>query len=334
MNEETFIAAIAEDPVEPAHWSALADWLQERGDPRGELLALTRKLLEPVVDYRYLLEERLQGLLVRGVRPCWPALTNSIGMKLAWIPAGIFRMGSLGAEEGHQHYEGPQHEVTITRPFYLGVYPVTQEQYEQVMGVNPSCFSPQGPGSARMGDLDTRDFPVECVSWQDAQDFCRRLSQREEEWQRGRVYRLPTEAEWEYACRGGRSSSTPFCFGECLSSALANCNGHHPYGFAPVGPYLERTTVVGSYPANAFGLYDVHGNVWEWCADWFANHYYSQSPRADPPGPPAGEGRIIRGGSWGAHAEECRSARRGWLVPGSRGEPIGFRVAMTVAAGV
>ncbi len=195
MNEEAFLSAIAEDPAEPAAWLALADWLQERGDPRGEVLHLTRRLLEPVVEYRYLLEERLQSLLMAGVRPCWPTATNSIGMKLALIPAGAFRMGSSGAEVGHQAHEGPQHEVAITRPFYLRVFQVMG------MGNNPSWFSGQGGGSAEVVGLDTRDFPVESVPWEEAQEFCRRLSQREEEWQQGRVYRLPTEAEWEYACR-------------------------------------------------------------------------------------------------------------------------------------
>jgi uncharacterized protein (TIGR02996 family) len=332
MNEEVFLRAIRDDPAEPAAWLALADYLQEQGDPRGELLRLTRTLQQPDCPQRPALEERLCRLLAQGVRPCWPQLTNSVGMLFSLIPAGTFRMGSPNGEADRQENEGPQHEVEITRPFYLGVYPITQEQYERLMGTNPSRFSSQGGGKARVKKQDTRAFPVESVSWDDAIDYCRKLSEWPEEKRLGRVYRLPTEAEWEYACRGGASSSTPFHFGNSLSSTQANFNGNHPYGGAAAGPNLRRTTAVGSYPANGFGLYDMHGNVWEWCADWFDANYYATSPRKDPQGPQAGEGRVLRGGSRSYYGRDCRSACRNRLAPGLRVNHLGFRVALSVAA--
>ena len=224
--------------------------------------------------------------------------------------------------------EGPQHEVTISRPFYLGIHPVTQEQYQGVMGANPSYFSPQGLGSYAIGGLgkyakklDTRSFPVEEASWNDAVTFCRKLSELPEEKRRGRVYRLPTEAEWEYACRGGAHSSTPFYFGNSLSSAQAN-----------FGRQVGRTTTVGSYPANAFGLHDMHGNVCELCQDWYAVDYYANSPKKDPQDPSSGQDRVRRGGSCSAGARDCRSASRFWMPPDYRHSSTGFRVALTVAA--
>jgi formylglycine-generating enzyme required for sulfatase activity len=241
-------------------------------------------------------------------------------MKLALIPAGTFLMGSPAGEADRSPDEGPQHEVTISRPFYLGVYPVTQEQYEQVMGTNPSWFSPRGGGSDKVRTQNTRTSPVESVSWEDAAAFCRKLSELPEEKRRGLVYRLPTEAEWEYACRGGASSSIPFYFGHSLSATQANFNNH-----------LGRTTGVGSFPTNGFGLHEMHGNIWEWCQDWFDANYYANSPNEDPQGPQSGEGRVLRGGSWSGDAWLCRSALRYRGAPGFRYFNIGFRVALTVA---
>jgi uncharacterized protein (TIGR02996 family) len=331
MNEELFLAAIREDPAEPTAWLALADWLEEQGDPRGELLRLTRSLLQPGGVERAMQEERMRWLLAQGMRPCWPTLTNSIGMKFALIPAGTFLMGSPQDEEDRSDDEGPQHEVTLSQPFYLGVYPVTQAQYEQVMGTNPSWFSTRGGGKRKVKKQDTRSFPVENVFWEDAVAFCRKLSEMPEEQRHGRVYRLPTEAEWEYSCRGG-ASSTPFSFGNSFSSTQANFDGNHPYGGAAKGPYLKRTTAVGSYPPNALGLHDMHGNVWEWCADWFNANYYTNSPKKDPQGPQSGEDRVLRGGSWDDLGGYCRSAFRLWNAPDYRNLKVGFRVALTVAA--
>ncbi len=205
---------------------------------------------------------------------------NSVGMKLVLIPPGEFMMGSPESEEDRNSDEGPQHRVRITRPFYFGTYQVTQEEYERVMGTNPSSFSRGGGGNDRVSGMDTSRFPVETVSWNDAAEFCRKLSALPAERAAGREYRLPTEAEWEYACRAG--TTTPFHFGSVLNGRQANVDGNRPYGTSEKGPYLQRTTTVGSYSANGFGLFDMHGNVWEWCADWFSSDYYANSPVDDP----------------------------------------------------
>jgi formylglycine-generating enzyme required for sulfatase activity len=195
------------------------------------------------------------------------------------------------------------------------------------MGENPSWFSADGDGKDKAKDLDTDDFPVERVSWHDAKKFCEKFSQLEKERRAKRTYRLPTEAEWEYSCRGGASSSNPFHFGKSLSSRQANFDGNYPYGGAAKGPYLERTCQVGSYKPNKFGLYDMHGNVYQWCADWYAKDYYKDSPTKDPQGPDSGTARVLRGGAWVSDGRYCRAAYRDRNGPGSRNADNGFRVA-------
>jgi formylglycine-generating enzyme required for sulfatase activity len=260
------------------------------------------------------------------------SFTNSIGMKLVLIPRGKFLMGSPKDEKDRNADEW-QHEVEISRPFYLGVYAVTQKQYKEVMGKNRSCFRADGGGKDKVKGLVTDDFPVEQVSWHDAVEFCEKLSQLEKERRAKRTYRLPTEAEWEYACRAG--TTTPFHFGKSLSSRQANFDGNYPYGKATKGPYLGRTCAVGSYKPNAFGLYDMHGNVWQWCNDWYDKDYYKDSPEKDPPGadkdPPPGvvrdAPRVLRGGSWHWHGIGCRAALRNREDPREWADFIGFRVA-------
>jgi hypothetical protein len=211
-------------------------------------------------------------------------------MELALIPPGAFLMGSPPDEAGRLEHEHP-HEVEITRAFGLGVNPVTVGQFQalaQATGYRQTRW--QNPGFPQ---ADTH--PVVNVSWYHARKFCAWLTQTDP----GREYRLPTEAEWEYACRGGAPESYPFHVGQplhCLSSTQANFDGTYPYGGAAKGPALRRTTPVGSYPPNGWGLYDMHGNVFEWCADWYRDDYYPQSPRQDPPGPPGGSLRVVRGG--------------------------------------
>lgn len=256
-------------------------------------------------------------------------VTNSIGMKLVLIPPGEFMMGSPESEERHLSHEGPQHRVRITRPFYLGVYEVTQEAYERVMGTNPSDFSRDGRDGNWVSGQDTSRFPVESVTWNDAVEFCRRLSVLPAERSAGREYRLPTEAQWEYACRAG--TTTPFHFGSVLNGRQANCGGNNPYGTSEKGPYLRRTTTVGSYSANGFGLYDMHGNVWEWCSDWYDENYYANSPVDDPQGPASGLHRVSRGGGWLSYAWGCRSADRYGLTSGGGYIGIGFRLALVRA---
>jgi formylglycine-generating enzyme required for sulfatase activity len=246
-------------------------------------------------------------------------------MELVLVPRGKFLMGSPKDEEGRRDDEGPQHEVRITRPFYLGVYAVTQAEYQKVTGKNPSWFCKDDFGKDKVKGLDTGRFPVESVSWHDARKFCDGLSKWAQEKKAGRVYRLPSEAEWEYACHAG--TKTPFHFGKSASSTQANFYGGSPYGGAARGPYLGRTCKVGSYKPNAWGLFDMHGNVWEWCADWYGKDYYRDSPKTDPRGPSRGAGRVLRGGCWGLPGRGCRAARRGGREPGDRDSAVGFRVA-------
>jgi predicted Zn finger-like uncharacterized protein len=252
-------------------------------------------------------------------------LANSLGMKLVLIPAGTFQMGSPLSEPNRSDDE-QQHEVEITQPFYMGVYEVTQEEYERVMDTNPSNFK-------QVAGQNTRRFPVENVSWHDAVEFCRKLSELPAEKNAGRVYRLPTEAEWEYACRDGASDPGPFFFqkpSRSLSSDQANFNGNYPYGDAPQGRYLQRPVPVDdpSYEPNGYGLYHMHGNVWEWCKDWYGP--YDPSKRQDPKGPQDGDRRVLRGGSWyyAGGPGGCRAAGRGWSEPGIRYHVGGFRVVL------
>jgi formylglycine-generating enzyme required for sulfatase activity len=239
--------------------------------------------------------------------------TNSVKMKLVRLAPGRFLMGSP-AGEADRNAEEHRHEVEISRPFYLGVHTVTQKQYQQVMGTNPSCFSKGGAGKDRVKGLDTDDFPVESVSWEGAVAFCKRLSALPAEKGARRVYRLPSEAEWEYACRAG--TSTPFHFGNTLDARQANVNSA-----------LGRPARVGSYRPNAWGLYDMHGNVWQFCADCYDGNYYRVSPRKDPAGPKAGSYRVARGGSWMNPSRHCRAAIRTCVTPYLTYVSVGFRIA-------
>jgi len=248
-------------------------------------------------------------------------LVNSVGMELALVPAGVFMMGSPETEPDRGACEGPCHEVEVTQPFYLGTYPVTQRQYQAVVGNNPSHFSAENRGGP--------DHPVEMVTWGNASAFCERLSQLADEAPLGRVYRLPTEAEWEHACRAG--TTTAFHFGDRAAPHQANFDGRYPYGGGRPGVYRGYTTPVGAFAPNGFGLYDLHGNVWEWCADYYDERYYARSARRDPPGPRSGTRVSARGGSYSSHGAICRAASRDyWYGPHYSRDNIGFRVALGV----
>ena len=238
-------------------------------------------------------------------------ITNSIGMKLVLIPKGTFMMGSPESEERRRNDE-TQHQVTISKDYYLGVTEVTQGQYEKVMGTNPIYFLKRV-----IRKSDSSMYPVEQVSWGDAVEFCKKLSDLPEEKAAGRVYRLPTEAEWEYACRAG--SKTAYSFGES-SESLGD------YAWVE-GNSNKQTHPVGEKKANAWGLYDMHGNVWEWCSDWLGE--YPKGAVSDPVGPREGSIRVIRGGGWSGGAALCRSAIRGWCNPSFRKGYYGFRVALS-----
>ena len=255
-------------------------------------------------------------------------VTNSIGMKLTLIPPGEFVMGSPTTEPDRTNRE-TQHRVKITKPFLLGAHEVTQDQYQQVMGANPSKFVRkqlqriQGNQiilGAKPSSPTRRGCPVEQVRWQDALAFCRRLSAGAKEKSAGRIYRLPTEAEWEYACRAG--TVTAFSFGGHESGLL-----DHAWFEANAN---QVTHLVGQGKPNAFGLYDMHGNVTEWCADWFDATYYQVSPALNPPGPGNGRRHVQRGGGWDAIPRDVRSADRDGNPPLDRGV-TGFRVAVSVS---
>jgi formylglycine-generating enzyme required for sulfatase activity len=245
-------------------------------------------------------------------QPNKESFTNSIGIKFVLIPKGKFLMGSPDSEVGRRTNE-TQHQVTISQSFYLGSTEVTQAQWQKVMGNKPSFFK---------GD----ELPVERISWKEAFEFCKQLSEMPEEKKAGRKYRLPTEAEWEYSCRAG--TTTPFHFGSQLNGTQANCNGKGVvYGTDTKGPSLDETSPVGKYPANEWGLYDMHGNVWEWCSDWCGD--YPSGSVTDPSGPATGLHRVIRGGCWNGSAVRCRSAYQGGFEPSDRYNFLGFRVALS-----
>jgi formylglycine-generating enzyme len=295
-------------------------------------------------------------------------ITNSIGMKLVLIPAGEFMMGSAeSAEEVARAFreygappadffedEHPQHRVRITQPFYLGVHEVTVGQFRKfVEETGYKTDAEKGTGGIKgafgfdpktgefglsedyswrnTGFEQTDEHPVVNVSWNDAVAFCDWLSRKE-----GKTYRLPTEVEWEYACRAGTTTRY--------------YHGDDPEGLAAVGNVADATAKakfpdwdwpikaedgyvftapVGKFKPNGFGLYDMHGNVWEWCADWYGEEYYRASPADDPKGPDSGANRVLRGGSWLNRPDFIRSAFRSWDVPASRYDSSGFRLART-----
>ena len=240
-------------------------------------------------------------------------LGNGIVLETVSIPGGSFLMGSPREEEGRYESESPQHRVEVS-PFFMGKFPITQSQYQAVMGENPSNFKENGAYR-----------PVENVSWEGAIAFCQKLSQKTK-----RTYRLPSEAEREYACRA--KTTTPFHFGETIATNIANYDDNYVYSKAPKGEYREGTTPVGQFPPNAFGLFDMHGNVWEWCADhWHSN--YQGAPTNGNAWIAGGDSdyRLLRGGSWNDDPRNCRSAYRGWYTPDCCIRVVGFRVVWVAA---
>jgi formylglycine-generating enzyme required for sulfatase activity len=265
--------------------------------PNGQFAEIARNRTN------YLEEEKRKASIPRA----GAIVRNQMGMELVYVPAGSFMMGS----ENGSSDEKPVHQVTIREGFYMGRYEVTQAQWQAVMGTNPSDFK------------DCDQCPVERVSWNDAQEFIRRLNARGD----GYSYRLPSEAEWEYACRAG--TTTEFAFGNSLSSEQANFDGNHPYGGAAKGVYRQKTITVGSFQPNGWGLYDMHGNVWEWCED-VVHENYNGAPADGSVWMSGGDSsrRVLRGGSWyyGYPAYLLRSAGRFWLTPDLRYNLFGFRV--------
>jgi formylglycine-generating enzyme required for sulfatase activity/serine/threonine protein kinase len=248
-------------------------------------------------------------------------ITNSIDMRLKLIKPGTFLMGSPKGETGQSDNEQPQHPVEITRPFYLGVYPVTQAEYVQVTGQkNPSCISKEGGGKSRVEGLDTLKFPVEQVSWDEAVVFCEALNRLDLKKPAGWKYALPTEAEWEYACRAGTKSA--YYFGSDSKDL-----GDYAWYDGNAG---GRSHAVGTRMANPWGLYDMGGNVWQWCADGYDK--YQEGYIKDPKGKDSANSRVLRGGSWYGAPRECRSAFRDDVVPAIRHDNSGFRVVLRLPA--
>lgn len=285
-----------------------------------DLAAVTRlvELLEGVDEVERAYWKKL--MVERGKAGCTKTITLPCGavMEVVWCPAttddewksisggqDYFMMGSPVNEEGREDNETP-HRVKLTKGYWLGKYEVTQAQWRSVMGTNPS---------KNVGD----DLPVENVSWEMCDEFCRRI---------GIKARFPSEAEWEYACRAG--TSTAYCWGNALNGDKANCDGNYPCGTTVTGRYLGQTTGVGAYPPNAWGFYDMHGNVLEWCQDWIGD--YGDDVTTDPTGPDSGPGRVLRGGSWYNSAKFCRSACRTFAGQRDRRKRYGFRLCFSADA--
>jgi uncharacterized protein (TIGR02996 family) len=307
---------IVAKPKAEGRWQALADWLEGHDDPRrAELLRLHRRLLATCCQpdrhpERAAWQLRLVALLARGVKPCVPqrsvVLAEGVTMAFSFLPPGSFLMGSPGDEERREDDEAP-HRVTLTRGFHLGVHAVTRLQWHAVLS----------GGSGRLKGDPHR--PAEGLSWHDCLEFCRALGQRT-----GLRFRLPTEAEWEYACRAG--TTTPFFFGGTITPDQASYDGKRTYRQGPKGVSRRRSTPVGSFPPNAWGLFDLHGNLWEWCHDGYAA--YPSARCLDPEGDPSGSARVLRGGCWYNCPECCRSACRFKDDPGFRLDFRGCRLCL------
>ena len=308
---DALLSGIVADPLEETRWLVLADWLEENDDPqRGELLRLHRRLLATCCEpdahpERAQWQARVVALLGAGVVPCVPrhalALPGGVPLIGAFVPPGSFLMG-----ETEDDSENPIHRVALTSGFFLGVYPITQAQWKAVMNTEPSHF--KGPNR-----------PVEQVSWDDAEAFCTKLTA----WAQDQVtVRLPTEAEWEWACRAG--TTTDYHFGDVISTDLANYDGNGSWNGSPTGAYRATTTDVDTFPANAWGLFDLHGNVGEWCADPYReDSAEGRQRRLDWSND---NFRCVRGGCWQYVPSESRAASRSGYLSAAWDCNIGFRV--------
>jgi formylglycine-generating enzyme required for sulfatase activity len=301
---------------------ALRKAANESGDP--EVRRRARQLADAITTQSWLdcTGDGLSPATVRKSQEVWAKylgrkveetveVADGVKMTFVLVPPGLFHMGSP-SEEKDREYGERQHEVKLTDPFDLGKTEVTQAQYRALGLENPSKFRGE-------------DRPVETVSWTEVRDWAAKLTKKRGD---GHLYRLPTEAEWEYACRGGRPTGQPFGIGNghAISSREANFLGKYPYGGAGEGPSLGATCRVARYAANALGLHDMHGNVWEWCADWHGP--YADGAGTNPTGPSEeGPNRVNRGGSWSCGAGDCRAAVRNANLPWVQHDNLGFRLA-------
>ncbi len=310
-----FFEAIVEYGADPTPRLILADWLDDHNrSDEAELMRLHVALLATCCapdqhPERKRQQSRIVELLAAGVRPCLPrqtiALAEGVDMTFAWIAPGTFLMGSPMGEPGREDFE-TLHEVKLPQGFYLGIHAVTQAQWQVVMGDNPSLSK----GENR---------PVEQVSWNECQEFCAKLSERD-----GKRYGLPSEAEWEHACRAG--TTTPFHFGDTISTRQANYNCNYPVNDG-TGEYRRQTTSVGSFSPNAWGLFDMHGNVSEWCQDEYRPYEEPQNKDTLETKNVGEIIRVLRGGSWFCGARSCRAAHRTSYGQSWRLDLNGFRAA-------
>ena len=314
--QAALFAEIVARPADDMPWLVLADWFEDLGETfRAELVRLSVSIRHHADGPERLVKElRLRELYALGLTIPLPTRRIAVGadsaMELVFVPPGRFLMGCSPTQMSREFNEGPEHSVRLTRGFWLGSHPVTQGHWFSLLGTHP-------PGGYR-----SKLLPVAGISWFECQEFLAALAR-----QHGREFLLPTEAEWEYACRA--LTTTPFSQGARLSIHLANFDGNYPYGSIAVVPTVGAPTPIGLYPPNGFGLHDMHGNVWEWCFDWFDAAYYSSGPTIDPAGPTHGTLRVLRGGSWHNFDWSCRSASRERFAPESSSGTHGFRVAMT-----
>lgn len=303
-------------PTDPWILEKEADALIAAGKKRKAKIALKKAL----AHYPGLRSARskLDNLIHKPGEKYILHLPGNVRLKLVYIPAGSFFMGSPDSEKGHNEDESPRHAVIISRGFWMGKYEVTQAQWGVIMGKNPALLKAKKPLVWRIGmnnvpHITAKDLPVEKVSWNEVQKFICKLNSIT-----GQTFRLPTEAEWEYACRAG--SKTAYYFGNNRKelSRYAWYNGNTS----------AETHPVGWKKPNGWGLYDMEGNVWEWCQDWYDENYYQYSPATDPAGPSSGHARVFRGGSWFSSEDRCRSAFRYGYDPRLRYANLGFRLVM------
>ena len=296
------------DAPREAEFAELLSQVRTLGTHTAEAERLRADFDRLMATYR---SRRLKQELTRRLPETY---ADSVGIQMKLIMPGTFTMGSPPTESGHHSDEGPPRAVTITRPFYMSVHEVTQAQWRSVMDTEPW----RGETSSR----ESPDLAASWVSWDDAMVFCRKLSAMT-----GTAVRLPTEAEWEYACRAG--TTTAYSFGDDASK-LGDYAWYSENAFDKDEKYPHP---VGRKQPNAWGLYDMHGNVWEWCADWYADSYANADAR-DPKGSASGSARVLRGGSWFTSPQYCRAAYRRWITPDYRYDGIGFRVVVLPGVGV
>jgi uncharacterized protein (TIGR02996 family) len=311
--EPAFLADMAAQPLSATPWLVFADWLEERGDPRGELVRLLRLCWDDprkrVFKERH---ARLQELFAAGLHLPLPRVSNHLGMEFVWVPPGHFWMGGGNGKAGQRYVE-------TALPFWMGVHPVSQGQWQTLLGDNPSWFSRTGPGAEQVGDRADNDlalFPVESVSWEDAQRFVAALNHKEGSG--GWTYRLPTEEEWEYAARSPVACLEDCAFSFYLASPSNRLSFEQATFIEPPsaahteGRSLGRTTTVGAYRPNHLGIHDLHGNVAPWTET------------------AAGPYRVARGGCWAYPAANCTAARD-LSVPESRRNTLGLRLARVLS---